>query len=522
MSQNYVSHHSRRQFLTDVGRGMLLAGLGAELAGELGVAPAWADDLRTDALNFGELEPLVALMQETPPDSLMSALVQKLRTGVDLKTLTAAGALANARTFGGEDYIGFHTFMALAPAFRMAKHLPQAEQPLPVLKVLYRNSARIQAFGGRDSEVLHAAAPVALPTGAHPGELLRAASRKGDVNEAEGVFAALADGPLQQTFHYLQFPVDDEFDVHRVVLAWRSWETREIVGERWAHCLLRQSVRYCAQTERRMLDKNYPTSTAREAVPKLLDQYHLVGAALGDKQGDDAWLAGLADTVFRGSRGQAADAVAQSLRDGYAPNAIGEALSLAANKLLLHDPGRIDQWASEEKPTGSCHGDSVGVHASDAASAWRNIVGACPASHVAPSLLFAAYHTGGQGERSADQPYRLAEHLADVTATDPSELLAALDEAVRGQQQYRAAAIAQKYGEQGHEPDTIFSRLLRYATSEDGALHAEKYFDTARAEFAIGRQAFRWGQAVALARVTASEYGRPAPGHEQARQLLGL
>lgn len=27
-----------------------------------------------------------------------------------------------------------------------------------------------------------------------------------------------------------------------------------------------------------------------------------------------------------------------------------------------------------EKPEGSCHGDSVGVHASDAANAWRNIV----------------------------------------------------------------------------------------------------------------------------------------------------
>ncbi|MFO0922727.1 MAG: hypothetical protein U0905_09600 [Pirellulales bacterium] len=40
--------------------------------------------------------------------------MKQWKTGTILKTLVAAGALANARTFGGQDYIGFHTFMALA------------------------------------------------------------------------------------------------------------------------------------------------------------------------------------------------------------------------------------------------------------------------------------------------------------------------------------------------------------------------------------------------------------------------
>jgi hypothetical protein len=70
--------------------------------------------------------------------------------------LVAAAALANARTFGGEDYVGFHTMMALAPALHMAGELPEALQPLPVFKVLYRNSNRIQERGGRKEEVLRA------------------------------------------------------------------------------------------------------------------------------------------------------------------------------------------------------------------------------------------------------------------------------------------------------------------------------------------------------------------------------
>ena len=68
----------------------------------------------------------------------------------------------------------------------------------------------------------------------------------------------------------------------------------------------------------------------------------------------------------------------------------------------------------------------------------------------------------------------------------------------------------------------VFDLLLKYAVSEDGALHAEKYYRTVTEEFASTRPAFRWRQLVALARVTASEYGYPAPGLLQARELLGI
>jgi hypothetical protein len=83
-----------------------------------------------------------------------------------------------------------------------------------------------------------------------------------------------------------------------------------------------------------------------------------------------------------------------------------------------------------------------------------------------------------------------------------------------------ACALVQKYGELGHPARPVFDLLLKYAVSEDGALHAEKYYRTVTEEFAANRPAFRWRQLVALARVTASEYGKPAPGVEEARRLL--
>src|SRR6266404_3003406 len=115
---------NRREFLAEVGRGMLVATVGSEIAHGLGLANAAAGEM-AETLSFGPLEPLVCLMQETPANRLLPLLVEQLNSGVELRRLVAAAALANARTFGGEDYVGFHTMMALAPALHMAAELPQ-------------------------------------------------------------------------------------------------------------------------------------------------------------------------------------------------------------------------------------------------------------------------------------------------------------------------------------------------------------------------------------------------------------
>ena len=85
---------------------------------------------------------------------------------------------------------------------------------------------------------------------------------------------------------------------------------------------------------------------------------------------------------------------------------------------------------------------------------------------------------------------------------------------------YRGRELPYRYGELGHPPRAVFDMLLRFAVSEDGALHAEKYYRTVTEEFASTRPAYRWRHLAALARVTASEYGRPAPGVAEARELL--
>ena len=152
-------NQTRRGFVKDVGSGAIAATIGFGLASEMGLcstALANASNADQKPLEFGDRESLVRLMQETPIDRLQPKLAELMNQGTSLRDLVAAGALANARTFGGEDYVGFHTLMALSPALKMAASLPDKQAALPVFKVLYRNTQRIQEFGGRGSEVLHA------------------------------------------------------------------------------------------------------------------------------------------------------------------------------------------------------------------------------------------------------------------------------------------------------------------------------------------------------------------------------
>ncbi|AMV36915.1 hypothetical protein [Planctomyces sp. SH-PL62] len=515
---------TRREFFGNVGRGMLVASVGLGTAFDMGLTPAWADDGGERRISFGGLEPLVALMQETSADRIVPTLVEKLRGGTDLKQLVAAAALANARTFGGEDYIGFHTLMALAPALHMAGELPEGRRALPVLKVLHRNTNRIQEHGGPSSEVLQTVQPSVLSAGQEPGETLRDAVRRRDLDGAERTFAAIAAGSPDEAFNSLLVAVEDNTEVHRVVLPYRAWELLDVVGKDQAHTMLRQSVRYCVKSERTQ-NHGAVNDEVRTLLPRLFDQHHLPRTSPGTKRPGDEWVASMCRTLFDASPASAADAVAAALAEGIDPGDVGEAIALAANQLVLRDAGRPERYASPGKPPGSVHGDSIGVHASDAVNAWRNMARVANPRNSAACLILAAYEVARDRQgRDADfhkwSPRPLAEYVDGVTTEDSKRLLAETESAIRANQQEIASAMVHRYGTLGHDPAPVFALMLKYAVSEDGALHAEKYYNTVREEFASTRPAFRWRQLVALARVTASECGRPAPGVAQAEELL--
>ncbi|MBW3599785.1 MAG: hypothetical protein KY475_21260 [Planctomycetes bacterium] len=511
-----MQSRTRRQFLGEVGRGMVIAGVGASVASDLGLCSAFGEE-GAGRIALGQWRPLVDLLQQTPLDKLQTVLVAKLQSGeANVGQLVAAGALANAETFGGEDYVGFHTAMAMRPALEMSSQMPKGREALPVLKVLYQNTHQIQNSGGAKKRTLKPTE--AASTAQASGQALRDAGRKPDVREAERIFAALASQPYEQAYNDLHDMVQDDTDVHRFVLAHRAYRLIDVVGPDFAHTMLRQCVRYCCDSEQERLSRNRPEPEVRSLLPKLMDQYGLVAKKLGSREADDAWMLRMSETIYRSNSKQAAEAVAEALAEGMAPEAVGEAISLAANALVLRQPDDGKR----------IHGASTGVHASDAMNAWRNMARVVDDRHAAAGLILAAYYTVRNTFPTDPLPAEADREL--VKATDPQKLLAEAEEAIRDNDQSRAAAAIAIYGEEGHPVRPVFDLMLRYTVSEDGRLHGEKYYQTVTEEFATTRPALRWRHVVGLARVTASAYGfsrddKPgfrAPGYEEACRLLNV
>src|SRR5262249_18436483 len=285
--------------------------------------------------------------------------------------------------------------------------------------------------------------------------------------------------------------VQEAQEVHRVVLPYRAWALLPIVGKEHAHTLLRQSVHYCIKNEQ------YSRYGGGQAVlMKLSDQHRLAGRKPGTRTADDAWVEKLSQTIFKSTPEQAAGAVAEALAEGFAPDAVGEAICLATNHVVLREEGRPPKQTSPGKPVGSCHGDSIGVHASDSANAWRNMARVSNARNTFACLILGAHQAShDRTNRGGDflnwEPYPRADARARIKTKDCEELLKQTEDAIRNKDQALAAAAAHAYGEQDYPARCMFNLLLKFAISEDGALHAEKYYQTVSDEFQAGRPAFR-------------------------------
>jgi hypothetical protein len=209
------------------------------------------------------------------------------------------------------------------------------------------------------------------------GVKIREACRNADLNAAENLLGGMKSASPSEMFNALQPAVQDDINVHRFVFAHRTYGLIGLLGKEYAHTLLRQSVRQMVDFEAEHKRHKHPDNPIRVLLPKLLDQYKLVGKTPGSKELSDAAVDELATTVYNGPPAKSADAVAAALADGVGMEQVGEAISLASNMLCLRQGSGGNQWRT--------HGDSAGVHSSDATNAFRNM-----AATPMPSTAYAA------------------------------------------------------------------------------------------------------------------------------------
>lgn len=508
----------RREFLFALGGGLALGGVGtAGLAGS-GLEAAFLG-LDGERLDFGEAQRLVDLLTVTPLERLQPLLVEQIHGGVSLEKLTAAGALANARAFGGQDYNGYHAFMALIPALQIAREDQGPKAALPVLKVLYRNAQFIHDVGAQRSPSLtHFPEPKGISLARERSQdaaLLAEYVSKRDMGQAEAYLDELIQRDPERAFEALIPIIWMEVDVHRVVLAWRAWDMQRLTGKEHARTLLRQSIRQCIDRERDDADNR----RVRSEMPEVLEGSGLMAAQLGSRALTPEEITALAEALSRSTRMQGAQLAAESLAAGARPADVGQALSLACSFLMLRQRGRTQGVSG--RPVGSVHGAGTGIHASDTAAAWRGMANFGSPTQCKLALVAGAYHTAGQGAHVADHFIDFETKAGKWQGQAPELMLQTLAAAIVEENQSTAAAMASAYASAGHDLLPFLAICRDNSVRAEGALHAEKYYRTQAEVIASDHQSFVPLHAAALARVCASQAGQEASGREQALKLLG-
>src|SRR4029077_20504227 len=111
--------------------------------------------------------------------------------------------------------------MALCPSYAMAMALPEKERPLPILKVLYRTSTHIHGARCTHEDRLADVGPTKIDDTTPAAIQMRDAARARKLAQAEQIFVSLPGTP-EQTYDDVQLLIQDDLNVHRVVLGWRG------------------------------------------------------------------------------------------------------------------------------------------------------------------------------------------------------------------------------------------------------------------------------------------------------------
>ena len=251
--------------------------------------------------------------------------------------------------------------------------------------------------------------------------------------------------------------------------------------------LLRQSVRYCVKSERDWNHTPRSDRPARASCPGCWISTSSSARHSAHARPEDAWVDRMSRTIFEGTPEQAGEAAAAAaLAEGIAPGAVGEAI--CAGRQSTRSARRRPYRPRGPGPTSRSAASTATRSASTPATrptpgaTWRRVSN--PRNTVA-CLILGGYQValdrvnrGGDFLHWSPGPCPVMTWSQSAT-TQPETLLVAArcrDPCQRPGPRLRDHPPPRRVLDQ--DPPAVFDLLLKFAVTEDGALHAEKYYRT--------------------------------------------
>src|SRR5262245_12493954 len=466
---------TRRHFLQTAATAGAAFGLG-NFAALCPLGPANADEAKVtpDLVRFGpEIEPVVRLIEETPEDKCVAAMVEQLRKGLPYRHFLAALYLAAIRAarWHGDGIHGYdHSAYVVHSAYQLSLDLPPGEQLLPAFYALSGFKAGQKAYPNKKGTPALAGKPSAAEKAA---EELDAALKEWDADRAERAVVTLARSRgsaavLEPLWH--NAGRDWGFIGHMAILVANSGRLLETIG--WQHA--EHVMRYVVQGLTGWGKQHAEHSDVRPYWMNLTRVEKAVGHLPGDwaeTQGNDGLTKDLLSLVREGKVDEACDLAAKQLTEGKArAGAVWDAVHLTAGELVLSS-----KTHAAHRPVNSC-----ALHSNTAANALHYAFRASGREDTRLLLTLQAVAWMDLFRKGVVRGKCLVRPV-DITALTgaklPEQPEAAIDAilSARTAQPHEAARMAFSFA-QGHHPEPLLRSARRLLpTKSSGDPHDIKF-----------------------------------------------
>jgi hypothetical protein len=297
-----------------------------------------------------EIEPLVRMIEETPRDKLLEEVAHRIHRGLSYRELLAALLLAGVKNVEPRPQVGFkfHAVLVVNSAHLASMASPPEHRWLPIFWALdYYKSAAQRDVEERGDWTMSAVKESDLPRAYQARQSFIDAMDNWDEAAADAAVAQLARtaGAAELYELFFRYGMRDFRSIgHKAIYVANSWRTLQCIG--WQHAEpVTRSLAYALlmhegdNPAKRDDQADHSFRRNEELARKIRADWQdgEVAAATGANGATEEFL----ETLRTASNDESCDAVVEMLNCGVAPQAIWDALHVAAAELLMRQPGIV-------------------------------------------------------------------------------------------------------------------------------------------------------------------------------------
>ena len=341
-----ANRRSRRSFVYDSATSATAILGGLKFMSGLPRVTADEARLKSNLIQFGgHVEPLVRLIEESPAETLLERVAERIRSGSSYREVLAALLLAGIRNVQPRPSVGFkfHCVLVVNSCHLASLAGPDEDRWLPIFWGLHNFKSSQADEARRSGWQMKPVKESLVPDATRARQLFIEAMDSWDLEKADVATAGLVRtaGATEVFNLFTRYAARDFRSIgHKAIYLANAWRTLQVIGWQFAEPVLRSLtfalLNHSGEPNPSIsdLDADRPWRENSELLSRIPESW------LSGKT-DDAVPGQLFETFRRGTPRDAAESAVEALSGGVTVQSVWDGVFVGAGELLMRQPGII-------------------------------------------------------------------------------------------------------------------------------------------------------------------------------------